>query len=145
MPARDHDHPHVRRALVADGWTITHDPLRLSWGSRDTYVDLGAERVLAAEKANRKIAVEIKGFTSPSLVDDLEKAIGQYALYHDILERIEPERELREAVYVDFFDEPICHLILDNGRLKLLVYDPTTEVIRRWTPDPATATSSSAR
>lgn len=32
MPARDHLHEHVRKALVSDGWTITHDPLRLRWG-----------------------------------------------------------------------------------------------------------------
>jgi XisH protein len=79
MPARDHDHEHVRRALVAlvnDGWTITHDPLRLRWGGRDMYVDLGAERILAAQKAERKIAVECKTFAGPSLVDDLEKAVG---------------------------------------------------------------------
>ena len=29
---------------------ITHDPLRLSWGGKDLYVNLGAERLLAAEK-----------------------------------------------------------------------------------------------
>ena len=138
MPARDHDHEQVRRALLSDGWTITHDPLRLRWGNRDMYVDLGAERMLAAEKAERRIAVEIKSFSGPSLVDDLEKAIGQYALYRDVMDETEANRELyvavREAVYADFFQEPIGRLALDKGRLKLLVFDPTTEVIRRWTP-----------
>ena len=43
MPARDMYHDAVRNALVKDGWTITHDPFRLSWGGRDMYVDLGAE------------------------------------------------------------------------------------------------------
>jgi hypothetical protein len=148
MPGRGHDHDHVRRALVRDGWTITHDPLRLRWGGRDLYVDLGAERILGAQKAERKIAVEIKTFAGPSLVDDLEKAIGQYALYHDILARTEADRELyvavREAVYVDFFDEPIGRLVIDNHRLKLCVYNPTTEVIQTWTPELTTGPSSSA-
>jgi hypothetical protein len=31
-----------------DGWTITDDPLILSYGSRDLYVDLGAERDMIA-------------------------------------------------------------------------------------------------
>lgn len=112
------------------------------------YVDLGADRLLAAEKAERRIAVEIKMFAGPSLVDDLEKAIGQCALYQDVMEVAEPGRELylaiREAVYADFFQEPIGRLALDKGRLKLIVYDPTTEVIRRWTAAPSTVRSSSA-
>jgi len=32
-------------ALVADGWVVTHDPLSLSYGGRDLYVDLGVEDV----------------------------------------------------------------------------------------------------
>ena len=44
MPARGLNHEHVRRALVNDGWTITHDPLRLPSGQRNLYVDLGAWR-----------------------------------------------------------------------------------------------------
>lgn len=43
MPARDRYHDEVRRALIADGWQVTDDPLRLRWGKRDLFVDLGAE------------------------------------------------------------------------------------------------------
>lgn len=59
MPARDIYHQQVREALTKDGWAITHDPLRLSWGRKDVYVDLGAERLLAAEKGTQRIAVEV--------------------------------------------------------------------------------------
>ncbi len=93
MPARDAYHGAVRNALVRDGWTITHDPFRLSFGGRDVFVDLGAERVLAAEKAGRRIAVEIKGFTGASRVADLEQALGQLVLYRAILAEREPDRE----------------------------------------------------
>jgi hypothetical protein len=65
MPARDSIHNNVRRALERDGWTITDGPLRLQLGKSKLYVDLGAERLLAAEKAERKIAVEIKTFAGP--------------------------------------------------------------------------------
>ncbi len=54
MPVRDIYHDAVRRALIKDGWTITHDPLRLDWGGKDMYVDLGAERLLAAEKGEQR-------------------------------------------------------------------------------------------
>ena len=50
MPVRDRLHDHVRNALVHDGWTITHDPLHLRWGTKDMYVDLGAELVFATKE-----------------------------------------------------------------------------------------------
>ncbi len=58
-------HDAVVRALIAEGWTITHDPLTLSYGGKDLFVDLGAERVtLAAEKTGQRIAVEIQSFSA---------------------------------------------------------------------------------
>lgn len=64
MPAKDLYHNVVKNALIKDGWRITHDPLRLKWGIKDMYVDLGAERILSAEKAGQKIAVEVKNFVA---------------------------------------------------------------------------------
>jgi hypothetical protein len=66
MPAKDKYHESLRRALEKDGWTVTDDPFRLVWGKRDFYVDFGAERIVAAEKAGRRIAVEVKSFLSSS-------------------------------------------------------------------------------
>lgn len=143
MPARDRYHEQVRNALLHDGWTITHDPLRLQWGLKDMFVDLGAERLLAAEKEQRRIAVEVKSFVGLSEMEDLEQAIGQYIVYHDVLARVEPGRELflavNEAVFVNLFEEPIGRLLLENHRLRLLVFDPQAEVIRRWVPESKTA------
>jgi hypothetical protein len=144
MPARDQLHEHVRRTLINDGWTITHDPLHLRWGKKDLYVDLGAERFLGAEKAGFKIAVEIKSFANPSLMDALEKALGQFVLYHDILARVEPTRTLYLAVDADVhhevFEDPVGELLLSNGRVRLLVFNKEAEVIEQWTPTPPTAT-----
>ena len=138
MPARDKYHNQVKNALIKDGWTITHDPLRLKWGLKDMYVDLGAEQLLAAEKEQRKIAVEIKSFIGLSEMDDLEKALGQYVLYHDVLAQVEPERELylaiNEETFADLFAEPIGALLLQNRRIQLLVFDLHQEVIRQWKP-----------
>jgi hypothetical protein len=138
MPARDRYHEQVKRALIQDGWTITHDPLRLQWGLRDMYVDLGAEQLLAAEKGSGKIAVEVKSFVGLSEMDDLEKAVGQFVVYHDVLSNIEPDRVLylavAEEIYVDLFEEPIGKLLIANGRVRVLVFDPYQEVIRQWIP-----------
>ena len=138
MPARDVYHDRVIHALVADGWKITHDPLRIHWGGKDLYIDLGAEQVLAAEKAGQKIAVEIKSFLGPSVIADLQQALGQYILYHDLLARIEPDRVLYLAIHVavfhSLFAEPIGDVLLANQRIRLLVFDPHTEEIVQWLP-----------
>jgi hypothetical protein len=138
MAAKNRYHRQVVRALEKDGWTITQDPLRLSWGGRNLYVDLGAEQLLAAEKAERKIAVEIQSFFGESEMEDLEHALGQFTLYHDILAKVEPDRMLHMAImteiYQDLFEEPIRQLLLANGRVRLLVFDPWEEEIKRWAP-----------
>ena len=138
MPAKDIYHDCVKNALIKDSWTITHDPLILKCGLKDLYVDLGAQQLLAAEKNKQKIAVEIKSFVSPSEIEDLKNALGQFILYHDILTRIEPDRLLylaiREAVFTDLFEEPIGRILLENQRLRLIVFDPQAEEIMKWIP-----------
>lgn len=138
MPARNIYHNQVRNALIKDGWTITHDPLRLTWGDKDLYVDLGAERLLAAEKAGQRIAVEIKSFVGDSEVDDLEKAIGQYIVYRAVLAEREPQRRLYLAVprdvLRDIFEKPLGQLLLKNELVQVLGFDPDAEVIVEWIP-----------
>ena len=57
MPAKDAFHEVVKIALQKDGWQITHDPYTLQAGTLELYIDLGAEKVVAAEKDGQKIAV----------------------------------------------------------------------------------------
>lgn len=136
MPARDAFHEQLKRALLRDGWEITHDPLHLKWGAKDMYVDLGAREILAAEKSGRKIGVEIKSFTGPSEMRELEQALGQYMIYSDVLEHTEPERMLYLAVpdeiFSDLFEEPIGRLIIEKHTIRLIVFDPVAEVIVQW-------------
>lgn len=138
MPARDRYHDQVKNALIKDGWTITDDPLHVRWGKKDLYVDLGAERLLAAEKGGLKIAVEVKSFLGHSEMADLEQAIGQYIVYDEVLHRTEPDRGLflavDEEVYNNLFTEPIGELLLQSRRIRLIVFDPLGETIRLWIP-----------
>jgi hypothetical protein len=138
MSAKDRFHDCVKNALVKDGWVITHDPLRLPWGGKDLYADLGAERLLGAEKAERRIAVEIKSFLGHSEIDDLEKALGQIVLYRSILARREPNRTLYlavpDVVLREVFDEPIGRLAVDDLSLHIVGFDPQVEEITRWIP-----------
>ncbi len=58
--------------------------------------------------------------------------------HHDVLARTEPDRILylaiREAVYNDVFEEPIGTILLENRRVRLIVFDPHAEVIVKWIP-----------
>ena len=63
MPQQDLYHHQVRNALIKDGWTIVDDPFQIAYKGMRVYADLGAEKVIAASKANRKIVVEIKALT----------------------------------------------------------------------------------
>ncbi len=136
MPALDIYHNQVRNALVKDGWDITDDPYTIKTGKRDLFIDLAAQNLLAARKEGQLIAVEIKSFVSRSEVLDLENALGQFVLYHDLLLIQEPERILylavTKTVFNGIFAEPIGQVLLENKRLRLIVFDPKTEEILEW-------------
>jgi len=137
MPARDTYHEAVVNSLIADGWTITHDPLHLTVGDLDLYVDLGAEQnTIAAEKEGLKIAVEIKSFLSRSVARNLEEALGQYRLYLNMLKELQPDRILYLAIpwhaYERIFDAKVGQIILRHDNLKLIVFDAAQERIVKW-------------
>ncbi len=136
MPARDKVHEAVRRALTKAGWTITADPLVLPFRGQNVYIDLAADSPIGAEKDGRKIAVEIKGFLSPSPTADLQQAVGQYRLYRFLLARQDPERQVVLAVPTDVesgvLSESDCREFLEEEGVKLLVFDPQSEEIVAW-------------
>ncbi len=144
MARRDDLHFPVRRALEKDGWKITHDPLELELRGSKLLADLGAERTLAAEKAGRKIAVEIKDFDSDSPTSELEKTMGQMQLYQWALDEHEPERELFLAisytVYYRIFQQPMFQLAVQRNRLNLILLDEMKEEITQWIKPIATPT-----
>lgn len=136
MPAHDIYHEHVKEALIKDGWTITHDPLRLNLPPDDLYVDLGAERLVGAEKGSQRIAVEIKSFVSKSKMSDLEQAMGQFFLYENALDELESDRVLylavRPNVFKSVFQQSLGRLFLKKRQVRLLVFNPRKKEIEQW-------------
>ena len=124
--------------MIADGWTITHDSLPLKWGTKDLYVDLGAERMLAAEKGQQKIAVEIKSFRSASEMRDLEQAMGQFVLYQIALGQQQPDYVLHLAVPQEIVEEvfldPLGLLLFEQASVRVIGFDPEKERITSWKP-----------
>jgi hypothetical protein len=135
--ARDTFHQNVKVALEKEGWTITSDPLQVKFGKLDLYVDLGAERVIGAEKDGEKIAIEIKSFLGQSTVTEFHAAIGQFIGYREVLNLVEPNRILYLAIplltYQDFFQvQEFAQLVIRTNQIKLIIYDPLMEIITLW-------------
>ena len=136
MPAKDIFHDAVKNALIKENWIITDDPLFLEFGGVDMYVDLGAEKLVGAEKDGKKIAVEIKSFVRQSLISEFHNALGQFINYRTVLRRSQPERVLYLAVsedtYESFFTLIFTQIVVEENQIKLIVYDPNREVIVQW-------------
>ncbi|MBD2497228.1 fatty-acid oxidation protein subunit alpha [Nostoc sp. MBR 210] len=137
MPTKDIFHQVVKLALQKDGWTITDDPLSLQLEDDQVFIDLGAERLIAAQRDQEKIAVEIKSFLAPSNLSEFHTALGQFLNYRIVLREKQPERELYLAVnletYNDFFSRRLPQLSIIEYQLKLIIFDPVQEEIITWT------------
>lgn len=136
MPSRDVFHQQVRGALEKDGWVITHDPMTLQFGVTELYIDLGAEKLIAAEKAGTLIAVEVKSFLGPSIMKEFHTALGQFLNYRVALEAQDPDRLLFLAVPVEiynpFFMQPVMQTVIERYDLNIIVYNPYTVEVEQW-------------
>lgn len=135
--AKDRFHQVVKTALIEDGWDITHDPLQIKVGGVDMEIDLGAEQLLAAERENEKIAVEVKSFlTQASAISEFHTALGQFINYRAALRLEDPSRTLYLAVpeWTDnsFFQLDFPASMLRENDVKLMVYDIESERIVQW-------------
>nr|WP_174764137.1 element excision factor XisH family protein [Anabaena sp. UHCC 0253] len=103
-----------------------------------TITYLGAQQLLAAERDQEKIAVEIKTFLSDSPLTDYHAALGQFLNYRLALEISDPTRILYLAVpvvtYETFFKREFAQISLERYQIKQIIYDPIEEVILQWIP-----------
>ncbi|MGK7921783.1 MAG: XisH family protein [Trichodesmium sp.] len=136
MPARDSFHSAFCSALIKQGWTITDDPLSIEFEDVPLYIDIGAERLIAAEQGSDKIAVEIKSFLGDSAISEFHTALGQFLNYRMALSELEPDRILYLAVpndaYDNFFNRRFAQRAIAINSLRLIVYNPDIEEIIKW-------------
>jgi hypothetical protein len=136
MSAEDKFHEEVKRALIKDQWTVTDDPLEVTAEGRTFAIDLGAERLILADRGVERIAIEVKSFLNTSAITDFYGALGQFSTYRLALRREDPERVLYLAVpedaYETFFKSDFIQIAIEEFQLLLIVYEPKQEVIVQW-------------
>ncbi|MCB0597214.1 MAG: hypothetical protein H6557_00795 [Lewinellaceae bacterium] len=75
--------------------------------------------------------------TAPSPVHAFHEAMGKYVNYRAALEEKEVDRVLYLAVplliFQNFFQRPFIQKMLHREKLKLIIYDPKTKNITKWT------------
>lgn len=133
--ARDKLHEVVKRALEKDGWTITHDPYLLKFVPGQE-IDLGAEKIIMADRGVDKIAVEVKSFLTASKIYKFYEALGQYISYDIGLKLQEPTRRLFLAIPEKVFKQLMSYttvpLAFEREHVKIIVVDPIKEKIVEW-------------
>ncbi len=137
MPAKDFFYDAVKVGLEKDGWTITHDPLTIpAIGLTQYHIDLGAEKILAAEKEGQKIAVEIKSFVGHSFAKEFHLALGQFNNYMVALKNADPNRKLflaiSKKVYDTYFETKHIQDVIKQYHLQILIFKLDTQTIVQW-------------
>jgi hypothetical protein len=138
--AKDYFHSLVKAALIQEGWDVTHDPLEIKVGGVDMEIDLGAERIIAAERQGQKIAVEVKSFLAgTSAISEFHRALGQFINYRAALKSEAPDRILYLAVpyiaFNTFFQLDFPKSRIEENQVNLLVYDIKSQKYLLWIPE----------
>lgn len=135
MPAKDHYHDAVKRALIKDGWNIIEEQVKLNCGVRRLWIDLLAGKA----DQNLVVLIEVKGFeNSPSAVEELANAVGQYIIYQAALAVKNQVIPLFLAVpntaFFGILSEVLGQQVRAQIGMRLLVFDPVEEEIIEWLP-----------
>lgn len=136
MSARDFIHENVKAALVKDGWTITADPLIVTYKGVDYFVDLAAERLIELTRGEELIAVEVKSFRARSAQHEMHSALGQFMVYSTFLRKTQPSRTLflaiPDVIFDEIFTREAMQMVIDELGVRIIVVDVQREEIVRW-------------
>ncbi len=130
--AKDAIHDHVKRALIKDGWLVTHDPYRIEYGTQEVQADLAIKR----PDGKIRVIIEIKSFYGRSFISEFEKASGQYRIYRRYLQLNNLDYDLylavSEAVYKSQFVREEIKVLVDYNEIDLLVVNIEREEVVQW-------------
>ncbi|OQY46248.1 MAG: XisH protein [Anaerolineaceae bacterium 4572_78] len=133
MSAKDKIHTPVKNALIKAGYTVTHDPYTLWYGSERVYIDMAAEWTSPPEHI---IIIEVKSFVKASIIRDFEDVLGQYIFYFGILKLTQPKYKLYIAIsdktYSDIIQREMINITLQFHAIPLIIVDIDQEEIVKW-------------
>jgi hypothetical protein len=134
LPAKDRYHDTVKRALTKDGWRVTAEQVRLTFGDRYFWIDIQAENL-----EQRIILIEVKELDDvDSPVEALAEAVGKYLLYRLGLAYTQQNIPLflavTEASYTGILSAKMGQAALNQFQISLVIFDPEQEVITKWIP-----------
>ena len=136
MARRDIHHQVLKLALEREGWKVTDDPFFVKIGRKSAEIDLGAERIILAERSTEKIAVEVKSFVGTSIITEFYKALGQFLMYQRALQTAEPDRTLYLALPQAAYDELSADVFdfpnFEDLRHRLIIYQPSENTTLTW-------------
>jgi hypothetical protein len=135
LPAKDHFHDTVKRALVKDGWTITGEQVKIIVEDRNLFVDIEVTNATSG----LVVLIEVKELDNvPSPVEALASAVGKYFLYRWALDdsgiSIPLYLAVSRATFHGILSEKLGMLSVDQGNILLAVFDPEREEIVQWLP-----------
>lgn len=139
MPNEDRYHQVVLRCLQKAGWSIIKEQVYISIAThhdtnRRLYIDIQAQR-----DEQQLVLIEVKGLER-SPVHELMELLGQYLIYRLALDYITIPIPLYIAIpqsaYHDIMQHVLGQQVMERYAIPLLVFDPGTEEIVRWIPEP---------
>jgi hypothetical protein len=137
MPKKDKFHETVKIALEKEQWHITNDPLFVpTKGGANFFIDLGAERIIGAEKNGETIAVEIKSFGGSSPMYTFYEILGQFLIYKMALQEQAKLWDLFIAIsdigFKKLDDSPIFSKAMQAYQLKFIIIHPSSQSVIEW-------------
>ncbi|KKI99525.1 element excision factor XisH family protein [Prochlorothrix hollandica] len=138
MGANNQWHDALCHALEQEGWGITRDPLPLVVNPevKRHPVQGGGDSVVAADRGDEHIAIEVKSFGQDSAIVRFYEALRQYLSDRTLLQHQYPQYVLYLAVpleiYNSFFSTPLARAIMNSEDLNLIVYNPHLQQITHW-------------
>lgn len=135
MPALDHCHEQVVRALEKAGWQLFRSPANFFTPSRTVYIDLEMTRQINGTR-QQMMLVEVKCFPgNHGTTKELYSAIGQYLIYRAILNELELAYTLYLSVPLSIFEqvfESAVMQVVNESRINIVVIDLNNEEITQW-------------
>jgi hypothetical protein len=140
MPRKDSHHDIVVRALKKAGWEILEENHYLAVtepkvSKKRLYIDIKAKNITQAII----VLIEVKDLED-SPVHELMEMIGQFMVYTGALEMLNDPTPLYVAIpekaYRGIIQHPLTKKSMRDLVIPLLIYNPDTEELIEWIPQP---------